>query len=107
MRLATIASVLAIVVCAAVFGTILLRTSAFVQAPLPARAVPAGGQAPTQIIADAPATNAPDANASSPTAIAAQTPSPPGFPPVEAVSSCQGNPNALGISRVVEVDTTG
>ena len=27
--------------------------------------------------------------------------------PVEAVSSCAGNPNALGISRVVEIDTTG
>src|SRR5262249_36062202 len=97
MRRATIASVLAIVVCAAVFGAILLQTSAFVQAPLPVRAVPAGGQAPTPMIAEAPATNAPDANAPSPTGIATQTPSPPGFPPVEAVSSCEGNPNALGI----------
>jgi len=32
---------------------------------------------------------------------------PPAVAPVEAVSSCAGNPNALGISRVVEIDTTG
>ena len=28
-------------------------------------------------------------------------------PPVVALSGCPGNPNALGISRVVEIDTTG
>ena len=32
---------------------------------------------------------------------------PPPAPPVVAPSGCQGNPNALGISRVVEIDTTG
>jgi peptidoglycan-N-acetylglucosamine deacetylase len=32
---------------------------------------------------------------------------PPPPPPVVAPSGCQGNPNALGISRVVEIDTTG
>src|SRR3974390_2821166 len=29
------------------------------------------------------------------------------IPPASATSSCPGNPNALGISRVVEIDTTG
>ena len=56
---------------------------------------------------DAPATNASGAGAPTTTAIATQAPPPPGYPPVEAVSSCEGNPNALGISRVVEIDTTG
>jgi peptidoglycan/xylan/chitin deacetylase (PgdA/CDA1 family) len=56
--------------------------------------------------ADARATNASGAGAPAPTTVAAAPP-PPAFPPVEAVSSCPGNPNALGISRVVEVDTTG
>jgi len=28
-------------------------------------------------------------------------------PPAKATSSCPGNPNALGVSRVVEIDTTG
>jgi peptidoglycan/xylan/chitin deacetylase (PgdA/CDA1 family) len=37
----------------------------------------------------------------------ADAPPPPAVAPVEAVSSCAGNPNALGISRVVEIDTTG
>jgi len=32
---------------------------------------------------------------------------PPAYPSVAAVSSCEGNSNALGISRVVEIDTTG
>ena len=31
----------------------------------------------------------------------------PSAPPVVALSGCPGNPNALGISRVVEIDTTG
>jgi len=34
-------------------------------------------------------------------------PSAPSAPPVVALSGCPGNPNALGISRVVEIDTTG
>jgi peptidoglycan-N-acetylglucosamine deacetylase len=34
-------------------------------------------------------------------------PAPPPVQPVVAPSGCPGNPNALGISRVVEIDTTG
>jgi peptidoglycan/xylan/chitin deacetylase (PgdA/CDA1 family) len=85
MRLATIASALAIAVCLAVFGAIFLqKTSVSGPAPLPAPTAPADGLAPVAITADAPS-----------------------LPPVAAVSSCAGNPNALGISRVVEIDTTG
>ena len=99
---------LAIVVCAAVFGAIVLQET-FVsgQAPFPARAAPADGQASTLMRADAPATNASGAGATAPIVIAGQAPPPPAYPPVAAVSSCEGNPNALGISRVVEIDTTG
>ena len=108
MRFAKIASALAIVVCAAVFGVIVLQETFFSgQAPFPARAAPADGQAPTLMRAVAPATNASGAGATASIGIAAQAPPPPAYPPVEAVSSCEGNPNALGISRVVEIDTTG
>ena len=37
----------------------------------------------------------------------AVAPPAPSAPPVVALSGCPGNPNALGISRVVEIDTTG
>ena len=85
MRLAAIASALAIVVCLAVFGAIFLqKLSVSGQAPLPSRTAPADGQAAAVMTADAPT-----------------------LAPVAAVSSCAGNPNALGISRVVEIDTTG
>src|SRR3954453_2923885 len=108
MRLATVASAFAITVCAAVFGAILLQKASLSgHAALPAQAAPADGQAPTLMAADAPATNASGLGAMAPMGIAAQVPPPPAFPPVEAVSSCEGNPNALGISRVVEIDTTG
>src|SRR4051794_12803062 len=108
MRLATVASALAIAVCAAVFGAILLQKASLSgQAAIPAQVAPADAQAPTLMTAEAPATNASGAGATAPIVIAAQAPPPPGFPPVEAVSSCEGNPNALGISRVVEIDTTG
>jgi len=108
MRFAKVASALAIVVCAAVFGVIVLQETFFSgQAPFPARAAPADGQAPTLMRADAPATNASGAGATASIVIAAQAPPPPAYPPVEVLSSCEGNPNALGISRVVEIDTTG
>ena len=108
MRFAKVASALAIVVCAAVFGAIFVqKASVSPQAPLPPQAAPADGQAPALMRAVAPATNASGAGATAPIVIAGQAPPPPAYPPVEAVSSCEGNPNALGISRVVEIDTTG
>jgi peptidoglycan/xylan/chitin deacetylase (PgdA/CDA1 family) len=108
MRLATVASALAITVCAAVFGAFLLQKASLSgHAALPAQAAPADRQAPTLVTADAPAINVSGPGATAPMVIAAQAPPPPAFPPVEAVSSCEGNPSALGISRVVEIDTTG
>jgi len=67
----------------------------------PAASVPAGERAAVIAQAQRPATPPPSA----PPSMAAPTPS--AFPPVNATTSCPGNPNALGISRVVEIDTTG
>jgi hypothetical protein len=94
---------------AAVFGALLLQKASLSrQAALPAQAAPANGQVSALTTADAPATNASGAGATAPiVVVAAQPPAPPAFRPVAAVSSCEGNPNALGISRVVEIDTTG
>jgi peptidoglycan-N-acetylglucosamine deacetylase len=62
-------------------------------APRPAAAAPT---APTVIAQGAPAT------AAAPTKALAATP-----PPATNSSSCPGNPDALGVARVVEIDTTG
>ena len=67
----------------------------------PAVPAPAGERAAVIAQAQRPATPPPSA----PPSMAAPTPS--AFPPVNATTSCPGNPNALGISRVVEIDTTG
>ena len=67
----------------------------------PAASVPAGERAAVIAQVQRPATPPPSA----PPSMAAPTPS--AFPPVNATTSCPGNPNALGISRVVEIDTTG
>ena len=61
-------------------------------APAPA-AAPDATQAP--IMAQAPA----------PTPAPAAAPAAP--PPPTPIASCPGNPNALGVTRIVEVDTTG
>src|SRR5262245_11660288 len=106
MRLALVAPALAIVTCTAVFGAIFLqKVSVSGQEPLPVQAGPSGGQASTLMTADSSATNAAGAGADAAAPIQASPP--PAIPPVAAVSSCEGNPNALGISRVVEIDTTG
>jgi peptidoglycan/xylan/chitin deacetylase (PgdA/CDA1 family) len=106
MRLATIASALAIVLCVAVFGATLFqersvsgRSSA--SAVVPSVEGQASGTAVTA--AQSAAVQAPAATRA-PTVIAqASPPSPwPAFVP----PSCS-NPNALGIERVVEIDTTG
>jgi peptidoglycan/xylan/chitin deacetylase (PgdA/CDA1 family) len=88
MRLAAIASALAIIVCAAIFGAIFWqRASVSGPAPLPTAAAPEDKPAPVAVttVMDTPAPAAP-------------------IPPV--ASSCS-NPNAIGVSRVVEIDTTG
>src|SRR6516165_1430878 len=107
MRLAAIASALAIVVCVAVFGAILLQKSS-IPAPAPAlpQATPTEGRAPGSVVtvADSAAesTVSPVAVApASPTPTAQASPMPAAMP-----TSCS-NPNAIGISRVVEIGTTG
>ncbi len=100
MRLAAIASALAILLCAAVFGAIFLqRTSVSGPAPSPALASPGEGQAPaaaTNARAEAVRAAGP---AEQPIVVAQAAPAP-------TAPTCS-NPNALGISRVVEIDTTG
>src|SRR5262245_40616854 len=99
MRLAATASALAVVLCVAVFGTILLqKASVPVPAPAPSQATPTEGRAPGSVVTvvDSAAKSA----VTAPVAAAA--------PPIPAAmpTSCS-NPNALGIGRVVEIDTTG
>jgi peptidoglycan/xylan/chitin deacetylase (PgdA/CDA1 family) len=142
MRFAAAACALAIVVCVAVFGAVLVQrattpvvASAPAETSAPVAAAPAGK--PT-VIAAAPTTKQPTAAtvvAVVPTAapadasgVAAPVPGPapapaplmaaaPASSPATAPAppaaaapapvNCPGNPNALGISRTVEIDTTG
>jgi peptidoglycan/xylan/chitin deacetylase (PgdA/CDA1 family) len=112
MRLAAIASALAIVLCVAVFGAIFLQKAsipapASTAAPAQAQATPTEGRAPGSVttVAD----NAPDSAMAAPVAVAQASPAPAPQPapmPSAMPTSCS-NPNALGVSRVVEIDTTG
>jgi Polysaccharide deacetylase len=89
MRLAAIASALAIVLCVAVFGAILLQKASLpVPAPAPPQATPTDGRAPGSVVTVAD--SAPERS----------------LMPAAMPTSCS-NPNALGVSRVVEIDTTG
>src|SRR5712692_1233134 len=100
MRLTVIASALAIVLCVAVFGAILLqKASLSVPAPAPPQATPTEGRAPGSVatVADSAAKSA----AAAPAAVDQASPKPAAMP-----TSCS-NPDALGVSRVVEIDTTG
>jgi peptidoglycan/xylan/chitin deacetylase (PgdA/CDA1 family) len=83
-----------------------LPDSAVVGLPVVAP-VPAAEPAPGLTFAQAPkAPAAPAApKAAAPAAPAAPAAAPPA--PAAAAASCPGNPNALGVARVVEVDTTG
>src|SRR5262245_30213146 len=96
MRLAAIASALAIVLCVAVFGaTLFQKASLPLAAPAPPQAPPEG---PALGSAVAVTDSAPER---SPLPADQASPMPAAMP-----TSCS-NPNALGISRVVEIDTTG
>src|SRR5499427_3247110 len=117
MRLAAIASALAIVLCAAVFGAIFFQKAsipapASTAAPVQAQATPTEGRAPGSVttVADdaADSAAAPVAMAQAAPAPAAQpAPAPQAAPMPAAVPTSCSNPNALVISRVVEIDTTG
>src|SRR5262249_45031476 len=106
MRLAAIASALAIVLCVAVFGAILFQErSVSGQSSAPAIVASVEGQ-PSGTVVTAGKRAAVQASAATraPTVIAQA--SPPSPWPAFAPPSCS-NPNALGIARVVEIDTTG
>ena len=108
MRLAGIASALAIVLCVAVFGAILLQKASIpVPAPAPPQATPTEGRAPGSVVTVAD--SAAESAVAEPVAAAQTSPAPAAPPaplPAAMPTSCS-NPNALGISRVVEIDTTG
>jgi peptidoglycan/xylan/chitin deacetylase (PgdA/CDA1 family) len=113
MRLAAIASALAIVLCVAVFGAIFLQKAsipapASAPATAGAPATPTEGRAPGSVVTVAD--NAADSTAAAPVAVAQATPAPaaqaPAPMPSAMATSCS-NPNALGVARVVEIDTTG
>jgi peptidoglycan/xylan/chitin deacetylase (PgdA/CDA1 family) len=127
MRLAAMVCALAIVMCVAVFGAILSqRSSDSAGSASPAPTAPADGsvravvttvdeqKAPlvetTGLRSDV-TPNAPTVPSSAvvPVTVSAaiSAPAQAAIPPASATSSCPGNPNALGISRVVEIDTTG
>jgi peptidoglycan/xylan/chitin deacetylase (PgdA/CDA1 family) len=132
MRFAAAACALAIVVCVAVFGAVLARhatgpvvtaapaaksappaaagTAGVVASAAPAAAPPAGTGAPggasTNVVTSAPAVAAAPAAAPSPAPVPAPGSAPAPAPAAQSVD-CPGNRDALGISRVVEIDTTG
>jgi peptidoglycan/xylan/chitin deacetylase (PgdA/CDA1 family) len=110
MRLAAIASTLAIVVCAAIFGAIFLQKASLTgAAPSPALAAPEEHQAApvavTTLETPAAATNAAGGGAA-PTVVAQATPGQAPAPAAPVQANCS-NPNAIGVSRIVEIDTTG
>src|SRR5262245_54014228 len=112
MRLAAIASALAIVLCVAVFGAIFLQKAsipapASAPATAAAPATPTEGRAPGSVVTVAD--NATDSAVAAQVAVAQGTPAPAAQPapmPAAMPTSCS-NPNALGVARVVEIDTTG
>jgi peptidoglycan/xylan/chitin deacetylase (PgdA/CDA1 family) len=104
MRLAAIASALAIMLCAAVFGAIFLQRTSVSGPTAPALAAPGEGQAPA-IGASARADGMKAVvveQTEAPTVVAQAAPA----APTPAATTCS-NPNALGITRTVEIDTTG
>jgi peptidoglycan/xylan/chitin deacetylase (PgdA/CDA1 family) len=135
MRFAAAACALAIVVCVAVFGAVLAQRattpvvasapaasapaakpvsasteSAATTKPSPAQTVAAVAPAPAPAVAPAAAPAPAQPAASAMAAAAAMTPAaaPAAAPPPAAAPiNCPGNNNALGVSRVVEIDTTG
>src|SRR6266516_5762517 len=103
MRLATIASALAILLCVGVFGVIFWQNRP-IPASEPAQAAPTEGRAPTTAVTDIDSPARGSARAAEAPAAVAQASAP--MPAAMPTSSCS-NPNALGVSRVVEIDTTG
>jgi peptidoglycan/xylan/chitin deacetylase (PgdA/CDA1 family) len=116
--------------CVIVAGAVLAQKSSFLRsAPAPeapqtsaaappvvikemAEPAPAGGAAASvPVVAPMPAAVptliAQAGQKASPSMPAAQAPAPTPAPAASSTPSCPGNPNALGVARVVEIDTTG
>ena len=123
MRLAAIACAFVMVLGAAVFGVILAQRSPLpIGTPTPAEASAATETTARSVVTtlEEPAVMSavagvekPVAEASKPAAMAQVSPPVAAVPtqvppaPAMAATSCPGNPNAIGVSRVVEIDTTG
>jgi peptidoglycan/xylan/chitin deacetylase (PgdA/CDA1 family) len=110
MRLAAMASALTIVLCVAAFGAILLQKASIpVPPPSPPQATPTEGRAPSSIatVADSAGESAVPVAAPAAVAQASSAPAPQPAPTPSVMPTSCSNPNALGISRVVEIDTTG
>jgi peptidoglycan/xylan/chitin deacetylase (PgdA/CDA1 family) len=110
MRLAAIASALAIVLCVAVFGAIFYQKASILvpastAAPEQAQTTPTEGRAPGSVttVADSAA----DSAMAAPVAVAQASPAAQAAPTPSAASTSCSNPNAIGVARVVEIDTTG
>jgi peptidoglycan/xylan/chitin deacetylase (PgdA/CDA1 family) len=125
MRLTAAACALAVVAVLAVFGAVLAQKSAVSDSPpAPPVAATATPTIPSTVTDLTPTVNAPPPRVAgpvfaqapgAPAAIPAiATPAPTAGPaaltpaiPATAPTACAGNPNALGVARVVEIDTTG
>ena len=113
MRQAAIASTLAIVLCVAVFGAIFLQKAsvpapASAPATAAAPATPTEGRAPGSVVTVADNAAESTAPVAAPTAVAqaSPAPAPQAAPMPSAMPTSCSNPNALGVARVVEIDTT-
>ena len=105
MRLAAIASALAIALCVVGFGAILVgKRSVSEQSSAPALAGPVERQASG--IAGTVTTGVQASAATRAPIVLAQASPPPSPWPAFSPAPCS-SPNALGITRVVEIDTTG
>jgi len=112
MRLAAIVFALGIIVAAGVFGGVISQHASVVmssQSPAqaaPSEAKPAKPAQPVVTVAEQAAQPAEpvDGSAAAPTQFA-QAAAPAAAP--AAPVNCPGNPNALGVARTVEIDTTG
>jgi peptidoglycan/xylan/chitin deacetylase (PgdA/CDA1 family) len=101
MRLVTTACAISALVCVPIVGVALAQKSPFSEsAAAPGTAQPLSPAVPIVVAQAAPAAKG-AAPAAAPPAAAAPPPAP------AATASCPGNPNALGVARIVEIDTTG
>src|ERR1700716_791112 len=86
MRMATTACAIAVLACVAMVGVVLAQKSSV---PAPVLTAPVAAPAPAAVVRE---------RVEPTVGITVRA---------AAASSCPGNPNALGVFRVVEIDTTG